>query len=67
MNGPCGGSQDGKCEVDPENLECGWNLIYNRLKELDMLDNMMKIQPPQNWSSSHNGGPRRVVREDVIQ
>jgi ferredoxin len=67
LNGPCGGSQDGMCEVDPVNLECGWNLIYNRLKELGALDRMMKIQPPQNWSSSHHGGPRRVVREDVIE
>jgi hypothetical protein len=66
LNGPCGGSQDGKCEVDPVNLECGWNLIYNRLKELGSLDAMMKIQPPQDWSSSHDGGPRRVVREDII-
>jgi ferredoxin len=67
LNGPCGGSQDGKCEVDPANLECGWNLIYNRLKELGSLDTMMKIQPPQDWSSSHHGGPRRVVREDVVE
>jgi ferredoxin len=66
MNGPCGGSENGKCEVDPENLECGWNLIYKRLKELHRLDMMLEIQPPQNWSSSHHGGPRNVKREDVL-
>ena len=65
LNGPCGGSQDGKCEVDPENLDCGWNLIYERLKALGRLDSMMEIRPPQNWSKSHDGGPRRVIREDV--
>jgi NAD-dependent dihydropyrimidine dehydrogenase PreA subunit len=65
MNGPCGGSEGGKCEVDPENIECGWNLIYERLKALNKLDSMMEIQPPQDWSSSHDGGPRRVIREDV--
>ncbi len=65
MNGPCGGSQDAKCEVDLENLDCGWNLIYNRLKELNMLDRMMENQPPQDWSKSHDGGPRRLIREDV--
>jgi len=65
LNGPCGGSQDGKCEVDPENLECGWNLIYNRLSELGKLDIMSEIRPPQDWSKSHDGGPRRVIREDV--
>jgi hypothetical protein len=65
MNGPCGGSEGGKCEVDPEHIECGWNLIYKRLKALNKLDAMMEIQPPQDWSSSHDGGPRRVIREDV--
>ena len=65
LNGPCGGSQGGKCEVDLENLDCGWNLIYNRLKELNMLDKMMENLPPQDWSKSHDGGPRRIIREDV--
>jgi ferredoxin len=65
LNGPCGGSENGKCEVDPENLECGWNLIFERLKELNMLDKMMKIQPPNNWSKTHNGRPRSIIREDV--
>jgi ferredoxin len=65
MNGPCGGSENGKCEVDPENLDCGWNLIYQRLKALNRLDTMMTIRPPQDWSRTHDGGPRRLIREDV--
>jgi ferredoxin len=65
MNGPCGGSENGKCEVDPENLDCGWNLIYQRLKSLNRLDAMMPIRPPQDWSKTHDGGPRRLIREDV--
>ena len=65
MNGPCGGSENGKCEVDPENLDCGWNLIYQRLKSLNRLDTLMPIRPPQDWSKSHDGGPRRLIREDV--
>jgi len=65
MNGPCGGSENGKCEVDPENLDCAWNLIYQRLKSLNRLDSLMAIQPPQDWSKSHDGGPRRLIREDV--
>jgi ferredoxin len=65
MNGPCGGSENGKCEVDPENLDCGWNLIYQRLKSLNRLDSLMAIQPPQDWSKSHDGGPRTLIREDV--
>ena len=65
LNGPCGGSENGKCEVDPENLDCGWNLIYQRLKSLNRLDAMMPIRPPQDWSKSHDGGPRKLIREDV--
>ena len=66
LNGPCGGSEKGMCEVDPENIECGWNLIYEKLKSHNMLDNMMVNRPPQDWSRSHDGGPRRLIREDTI-
>ena len=37
VNGQCGGSKNGKCEVDPE-MECGWERIYQRLKMLGRLD-----------------------------
>lgn len=65
MNGPCGGSQDGKCEVDPENLDCAWNLIYKKLKRAGLLDRMMENRPPRDWSKAHDGGPRRMIREDI--
>lgn len=64
LNGPCGGSQDGKCEISKD-LDCGWHLIYDRLAALGKLDNMEPIQPPKDWSKSHSGGPGKVVREDV--
>jgi hypothetical protein len=65
LNGPCGGSVDGKCEVDPENIECGWQLIYDRLKTLGRLDVLEENAPPRDWSRTHDGGPRRLSREDV--
>ncbi|MGM0771015.1 MAG: methylenetetrahydrofolate reductase C-terminal domain-containing protein [Halobacteriota archaeon] len=37
LNGPCGGSMDGKCEVDPEK-DCAWELIYERLERIGRLD-----------------------------
>ena len=37
VNGQCGGSKDGKCEVDP-GMECGWERIYRRLAQLGRLD-----------------------------
>ena len=64
LNGPCGGSQDGRCEVD-ESIPCAWQLIYERAKALGRLDKLLEIQPPKDWSKSRDGGPRRVVREDL--
>ena len=37
VNGQCGGAKDGKCEVDC-NMECGWERIYRRLKQIGRLD-----------------------------
>jgi hypothetical protein len=65
MNGPCGGSHDGKCEVS-DDIQCGWQLIYDRLKTLGKLDAMKKTTPPRNWSTAHHGGPRKLVLEDHI-
>jgi len=47
VNGPCGGTNNGKCEVDKER-DCAWTLIYNRLKEQGRLDLMRRYQPPRN-------------------
>ena len=65
LNGPCGGSSKGKCEVDPENIDCAWQLIYDRMKTLGRLDDLAKNQPVKDWSSSRDGGPRKIVREDM--
>jgi ferredoxin len=64
FNGPCGGSSNGKCEVDPE-IDCAWQLIYDRLKALGQLDRLYDTIPPRNWSSSRDGGPRRIRKADV--
>lgn len=65
LNGPCGGSQNGKCEIDPE-LECAWQLIYDRLKNLGQLHTLKEIIPPKDWSKSRDGGPRRMIRKDLV-
>ncbi|MCP4624917.1 MAG: 5,10-methylenetetrahydrofolate reductase [bacterium] len=53
VNGPCGGTNHGKCEID-SNKDCVWTLIYNRLKELGRLDSMRNYQKPRN----HLGEPK---------
>ena len=47
VNGPCGGTNKGKCEIDSRK-DCAWTLIYNRLKELNCLDAMRSYQRPRN-------------------
>jgi ferredoxin len=64
LNGPCGGSKNGVCEVNPE-VPCAWQLIYDKLKAQDRLDLLMEIQPPKDWSRSRDGGPRKITREDL--
>jgi ferredoxin len=64
LNGPCGGSQEGKCEVNVE-IPCGWQLIYDRLKALGKLEIMDEIEPPKDWNTGRHGGPRKMVREDL--
>lgn len=64
LNGPCGGSDEGNCEVNPE-TPCAWQLIYDRMSRLGELDRLLEIQPPKDWSTSRDGGPRKIVREDL--
>lgn len=64
LNGPCGGSQEGKCEIDKD-LDCAWQLIYERMKLLNRLNELEQIEPIKDWSKSRDGGPRKVFREDL--
>ena len=64
LNGPCGGSTNGKCEISislGRDVDCAWHLIYQRLKELGQLDNYEKISRVKNWSPAGSGGPRQFV------
>ncbi len=64
LNGPCGGSQNGRCEINPD-TRCAWQLIWERMTALGLQDQLLQIQPPKDWTTSRDGGPRRIVREDL--
>jgi ferredoxin len=64
LNGPCGGSQNSVCEVDPD-VPCAWQLIWERAEKLGKMDQLIEIQPPKDWAQSRDGGPRKIVREDL--
>jgi len=65
FHGPCGGSSKGVCEISPD-VPCGWQLIIDRLKSLDQMSNYGKLIPCKGWNTSRDGGPRRIIREDMI-
>jgi len=64
LNGPCGGSEAGHCEINPD-VPCAWQLIYDRLSSKNKLHVLLDLQPPKNWRASRDGGPRKIVREDL--
>ncbi|MCU0579107.1 MAG: methylenetetrahydrofolate reductase C-terminal domain-containing protein [Desulfobacterota bacterium] len=63
FNGPCGGSQEGRCEVDPE-TPCAWQLIIESLDRTGRLEQLEAVYPPADWSSQQGQGPRKINRED---
>ena len=64
FNGPCGGSSAGKCEISKD-VDCVWHLIVEKQMELGELDKLVVLRPVKDWTSSRDGGPRKVVREDL--
>ena len=65
FNGPCGGSSNGKCEVNAE-TECAWQLIIDKAISSGQLEKLAEYVPPKDWSASNAGGPRKLVREDHV-
>jgi hypothetical protein len=49
LNGPCGGTNNGMCEVSPE-IECAWAKIYARMERTGELEKMKEIIPPKDYS-----------------
>jgi hypothetical protein len=59
VNGPCGGTNKGKCEIDSAK-DCAWTMIYNRLDELGRLDLMRTLQKPRNFLGEPSPGKYRI-------
>ncbi len=67
FNGPCGGSENGRCEVNPQTTECVWQLIYDRMKKLGRLEDLQHYIPAKNWCSAADGGVRHTVRPQLYR
>ena len=66
MNGPCGGSNNGKCEISND-VDCVWDIIVRKMMEQDRLDDLLEFKPPKSWTTARDGGPRKMVREELVK
>lgn len=57
-NGPCGGTNNGSCEIDPDQ-PCAWYMIHERLSKQGRLDNIKKINPATGWKDQT---PRTLIQ-----
>ncbi|MDO9541032.1 MAG: methylenetetrahydrofolate reductase C-terminal domain-containing protein [Kiritimatiellia bacterium] len=64
LNGPCGGTHDGKCEVS-DDIPCVWVEIVERLTKCGKQGQLRQIIPPKEWNTARDGGPRRLIREEA--
>lgn len=58
LNGPCGGVNKGKCEVDKER-DCAWVLIYKELEKKGKLEKFRQAQPAKDYSKTVK--PRKLA------
>jgi len=66
MNGPCGGSVSGHCEISTD-VDCAWQLIWDRLKALNLTDRYLEVMPAKDWRPGGGSGPRKIIREDLSE
>ncbi len=65
VNGPCGGSKDGKCETSSER-DCAWILIYDRLRKQNKLDTIRDM-PTKLKNYRTQTHPARQVNEAYVK
>lgn len=66
INGPCGGTSKGKCEVKKD-MDCGWYLIFKRLESLGRLDEMKKVRAIPDHRKDRGQGVRRLTHQEMLQ
>ncbi len=66
LNGACGGTSKGKCEVSKD-MDCGWYLIYKRLSETGKLAELRKLRPAKDWRKDRGAGVRRLTHKEMME
>ena len=58
ISGACGGANHGMCEISPDR-PCGWELIYERLKERGLTDRLADLLKPPDYR-------KRMLRPEMM-
>lgn len=66
LNGPCGGSASGKCEI-AKDVDCVWDIIVRKLMAQGRLEDLLQFRPPKSWTTARDGGPRKLIREELVK
>ncbi len=66
LNGPCGGSNNGKCEISKD-VDCVWDIIVRKMMEQGRLEELIEFKPPKSWITARDGGPRTMTREELVK
>jgi len=66
VNGACGGTDKGKCEVSKD-MDCAWYLIYERLRDRGKLDELRKMREAKDWCKDRGAGVRRLVLKEMVE
>jgi ferredoxin len=66
QHGPCGGSTAGKCEISKE-VECIWDTIVKKKMAQGRLEDLRVHRAFKDWRTARDGGPRKSIREELVQ
>ena len=66
LNGPCGGSAHGKCEISKE-VDCIWDIIVKKKMDQGRIEEITTLKPVKDWRTARDGGPRKSVREELVE
>ena len=64
LNGPCGGMEDGHCEVD-EQRDCTWLKIYQRLEKQQRQSVFDRMVEPKDWSKKFKPGQHQLDKNEA--
>jgi len=66
LHGPCGGSANGNCEINKD-TECIWDSIVRKKMEQGQLEDLLCVRGAKSWKTARDGGPRKSIREELVQ